>query len=67
MDALRFVAMHDSGKVEELAERKRIKRLTVSGGWKKRWNHWGGRVCLTTEVLPEILYMPYIRWEEEGV
>lgn len=64
LDTQRFVAMRDAGTVEELADRNGIKHLTAAGGWKKRWNQWGGHGCLTTAVPDGNLYMSYTSCEE---
>lgn len=50
-----------------LVDRNEIKLLTAEGGWKKRWNRWGGSGCLNTEVTHDNLDMPYARCKEEGV
>lgn len=58
-DAKRFSAMYNAGSFERFPNRTGIRRLTESGGLRKRWYHSVGRSFLET-VVPhatlEILY-----------
>lgn len=67
LDALCTAAMHDAETIEELVDQNVIKLLRAAGDWKKRWNHWGSRGCISAEALHENIDMMYISCEEEGV
>lgn len=53
--------------MEELLERHGVKRLAVTGGWRKYWKYWGGRGFLKKSLSIDNLDSPYIRDKEEGV
>lgn len=67
MDDNSFGAMRDAVSVEDFPDRQGLKCLTDAGGWRNRWNHYGGRGCLKNIVPHDNFHVPYVRAEEEGV